>query len=226
MAQGLAWTEVGGEMMPIEVSLVAGKGQTKLTGNLGNVMKESCEAAMTYARAHASELGINGDWTRTHDAHIHVPSGAVPKDGPSAGVPIAVALVSALTGRAVRKELAMTGEISLRGRILTIGGVKEKVLAAHRAGLREVLLPRENERDLDDIPEEVRAALRFHWVENLDEAMRAALCPKAPRAAKRGKAKRGVAKRGTAKTTKRIVAVKADSGKASRRIRPTAKASA
>jgi ATP-dependent Lon protease len=130
---------------------VEGKGGTKLTGNLGNVMKESCEAAMTYARAHANELGISGDWTRKHDAHIHVPAGAVPKDGPSAGVAIAVAVISALTGKPVRKEIALSGEISLRGRVLTVGGVKEKVLAAHRAGLKEVVLPRENERDLDDI---------------------------------------------------------------------------
>jgi ATP-dependent Lon protease len=137
VAQGLAWTEVGGETMPIEVSLVEGKGGTKLTGNLGSVMKESCEAAMTYARAHASELGISGDWTRKQDAHIHVPAGAVPKDGPSAGVAIAVAVISALTGKPVRKEIALSGEISLRGRVLTVGGVKEKVLAAHRAGLRK-----------------------------------------------------------------------------------------
>ncbi len=175
VAQGLAWTEVGGETMPIEVSLVEGKGGTKLTGNLGSVMKESCEAAMTYARAHAGELGISGDWTRKQDAHIHVPAGAVPKDGPSAGVAIAVAVISALTGKPVRKEIALSGEISLRGRVLTVGGVKEKVLAAHRAGLKEIVLPRENERDLDDIPEEVRNALTFHWVDNLDEALAIAI---------------------------------------------------
>ena len=176
VAQGLAWTEVGGELMPIEIAIVAGgKGNTKLTGNLGNVMKESCEAAFTYARAHAAELGIDGDWTATHDAHIHVPSGATPKDGPSAGVAISVALVSALTNRKVRKELAMTGEISLRGRVLPIGGVKEKVLAAHRAGLKEVMMPRENERDLDDIPLEVKNEVQFHFVEHLDEALKLAL---------------------------------------------------
>jgi ATP-dependent Lon protease len=130
---------------------------------------------MTYARAHADELGISGDWTRKHDAHIHVPAGAVPKDGPSAGVAIAVAIISALTGKPVRKEIALSGEISLRGRVLTVGGVKEKVLAAHRAGLKEIVLPRENERDLDDIPEEVRNALKFHWVDNLDEALAIAI---------------------------------------------------
>ncbi|MBV9469426.1 MAG: endopeptidase La, partial [Abitibacteriaceae bacterium] len=175
VAQGLAWTEVGGELMPIEVSLVAGQGTTKLTGNLGNVMKESCEAAMTYARAHADDLGIDGDWTKKHDAHIHVPTGAVPKDGPSAGVAIAVALVSAMIGKPVRKEVAMSGEISLRGRVMAIGGVKEKVLAAHRAGVKEILLPAENERDLDDIPNEVRQTLTFHWVDRLDDAIKFAL---------------------------------------------------
>jgi ATP-dependent Lon protease len=175
VAQGLAYTEFGGELLPIEVSLVAGKGNTKLTGNLGNVMKESCEAAMTYARAHAAQLGIDGDWTKKHDAHIHVPAGAVPKDGPSAGVAIAVALVSALTKRPIRKEIAMTGEISLRGKVMEVGGVKEKVLAAHRAGVLEVLLPAENERDLDDIPDEVKQTLKFHFASKLDEAIKLAL---------------------------------------------------
>jgi ATP-dependent Lon protease len=178
VAQGLAYTEFGGEVMPIEVSLVAGKGTTKLTGNLGNVMKESAEAAMTYARSHADLLGISGDWTKKHDAHIHVPSGAVPKDGPSAGVAMAVSLTSAMTNRAVRKEICMTGEISLRGKIMPIGGIKEKVLAAHRAGLKEVLLPLENERDLEDIPKEVQTDLKFHWVEKLDDAIGICLVPK------------------------------------------------
>ncbi len=183
VAQGLAWTEAGGELMPIEIALVAGKGGVKLTGNLGQVMKESCEAAMTYVRAHAAEIGSSGDWTKSFDAHIHVPAGAVPKDGPSAGVAIAVALVSALTSRAVRKEVAMTGEISLRGRVLPIGGVKEKILATHRAGLTDVILPQENERDLDEIPDEVKSALKFHLVENVDEALKLALLPavEAPR---------------------------------------------
>jgi len=185
VAQGLAYTEFGGEVMPIEVTLVDGKGNTKLTGNLGNVMKESAEAAMTYARSHAELLGISGDWTKKHDAHIHVPSGAVPKDGPSAGVALAVALSSAMTGRAVRKEICMTGEISLRGKVMPIGGVKEKVLAAHRAGLKEVLLPSENERDLDDIPAEVQKDLKFHWVDKLDDAVKLCLV------AKEVKAKRG-----------------------------------
>ncbi len=177
VAQGLAWTEVGGELLPIEVSLVAGEGKVKLTGNLGNVMKESCEAAMTYARSHAVELGIDGDWTKSHDAHIHVPSGATPKDGPSAGVAISLALISAMTKRKVRADVAMTGEISLRGRVLPVGGVREKVLAAHRAGIKNVLLPRENERDLEDLAPEVRTALSFHLLDKLGEAINLALQP-------------------------------------------------
>jgi len=175
VAQGLAWTEAGGELMPIEVALVEGKGATKLTGNLGNVMKESCEAAMTYARANAKHLNLDGDWTQKHDAHIHVPAGATPKDGPSAGVAIVVALVSALTNDAVRRDVAMTGEISLRGKVMPVGGVKEKILAAHRAGIGQLILPAENERDLDEIPAEVRDAVKFHFVENLDAALAVAL---------------------------------------------------
>ena len=177
VAQGLAWTEVGGEVLPIEVLLTAGVGNSKMTGNLGQVMKESAEAAMTYARAHAMELGIEADFAGKHDAHIHVPSGAVPKDGPSAGVAIATALVSAMSGRAARKEVAMTGEISLRGHVLPVGGVKEKILAAHRVGASEIILPLENERDLSELPSEVREALRFHPVSRLNEALAIALYP-------------------------------------------------
>jgi ATP-dependent Lon protease len=178
VAQGMAYTEFGGEVMPVEVSLVGGKGNAKLTGNLGNVMKESCEAAMTYIRSHLADLKLDKDWAETQDAHIHVPAGAVPKDGPSAGVAISVALASALTGRAVRKEFAMTGEISLRGKVLPIGGVKEKVLAAHRAGITEIILPKENERDLEDLTKEVRDSLQFHLVETLDQALKLALLGK------------------------------------------------
>lgn len=176
-AQGLAWTEVGGEVLPIEVLLTAGMGNSKMTGNLGQVMKESVDAAMTYARAHALELGIEADFASRHDAHIHVPSGAVPKDGPSAGVAIATALVSAMSGRPVRKEIAMTGEISLRGHVMPVGGVKEKILAAHRVGATEVMLPMENERDLSELPAEVREALKFHLVSRLNEALNIALYP-------------------------------------------------
>lgn len=203
VAQGLAYTEFGGEVMPIEVSLIEGKGKTKLTGNLGNVMKESAEAAMTYVRSHAQLLGISGDWTKKHDAHIHVPAGAVPKDGPSAGVAMAVALASALTGRPTHKEICMTGEISLRGKVMPIGGVKEKVLAAHRAGLKEVLLPAENQRDLDDIPTEIQEELTFHWVEKLEDAVELCLVSKtaAKKPAKKKTAKKP-AKKAAAKAKK------------------------
>ena len=177
VAQGLAWTEMGGEVLPIEVLLIPGVGNAKQTGNLGAVMKESCETAMTYARAHALKLGIPVDFAARHDAHIHVPSGAVPKDGPSAGVAITVALVSAMSGRAARREVAMTGEISLRGHVLPVGGVKEKILAAHRVGATEIILPAENERDLEELAPEVRGALIFHPVERLDEALKLALYP-------------------------------------------------
>ena len=194
-------------MMPIEVALSPGKGTVKLTGNLGAVMKESCEAAMTYARVHATELGFSTNWTRERDAHVHVPAGAVPKDGPSAGVAIGVALISALSSRAVRRETAMTGEISLRGRVLPVGGVKEKVMAAHRAGLKEILLPRENARDLDEIPAEVKADVQFHLLENLSDALAIALhaAPekkrktKAPRAAKSKATPQVLARRQTRK---------------------------
>ncbi len=177
VSQGLAWTEMGGEVLPIEVLLIPGVGNAKQTGNLGAVMKESCETAMTYARAHALELGIEADFAARHDAHIHVPSGAVPKDGPSAGVAITVALVSAMSGRAARREVAMTGEISLRGHVLPVGGVKEKVLAAHRVGATEIILPAENERDLEELAPEIRQSLVFHPVERLDEAIKLALYP-------------------------------------------------
>ena len=177
VAQGLAWTEVGGEVLPIEVLLTVGLGAVKQTGNLGQVMKESCDAAMTYARAHALELGIEADFAATHDAHIHVPSGAVPKDGPSAGVAIATALVSAMSGRPARKEVAMTGEISLRGHVMPVGGVKEKILAAHRIGAKEIILPAENERDLEELPAEVRDSLVFHPVNRLNQALELSLYP-------------------------------------------------
>ncbi len=177
VAQGLAWTEVGGEVLPIEVLLTVGVGNVKQTGNLGQVMKESCDAAMTYARAHALELGIETNFAATHDAHIHVPSGGVPKDGPSAGVAITVALVSAMSGRPARKEVAMTGEISLRGHVMPVGGVKEKILAAHRVGAKEIILPLENERDLEELAPEVRDSLIFHPVERLNQALELALYP-------------------------------------------------
>ncbi len=155
VATGLAWTEVGGEILVIEATLMPGKGRLTLTGKLGDVMQESAQAAMSYVRSKASEYGIPKNFTRTTDVHVHIPEGAIPKDGPSAGITLATALVSALARVAVRKDVAMTGEITLRGKILPIGGVKEKVLGAHRAGLKTILLPRDNEKDLADIPKNV-----------------------------------------------------------------------
>ncbi|AUX20439.1 peptidase [Sorangium cellulosum] len=174
VATGMYYTETGGDIMHVEVSVMPGKGDFVLTGQLGDIMKESGRAALSYARAHAAELGVPIDRLQRRDIHIHVPAGAVPKDGPSAGVTMAVALVSALSGRPVRSDLAMTGEITLRGTVLPIGGLKEKVLGAHRAGIFEILIPADNEADLDDLPAEVRRSLEFYLVDTLDEAL--ALC--------------------------------------------------
>ncbi|OLP66120.1 Lon protease 1 [Bacillus pumilus] len=172
---GLAYTTVGGDTLSIEVSLSPGKGKLLLTGKLGDVMRESAQAAFSYIRSKANELNIDPDFNEKHDIHIHVPEGAVPKDGPSAGITIATALVSALTGRPVSKEVGMTGEITLRGRVLPIGGLKEKALGAHRAGLKTIILPKENEKDIDDIPESVREGLTFIPVSHLDEVLEKAL---------------------------------------------------
>ncbi|NSL51577.1 endopeptidase La [Calidifontibacillus erzurumensis] len=174
-ATGLAYTTAGGDTLSIEVSVVPGKGKLTLTGKLGEVMKESAQAAFSYIRSRAAELNIDSEFHEKNDIHIHVPEGAIPKDGPSAGITMATALVSALTGRAVRKEVGMTGEITLRGRVLPIGGLKEKSLAAHRAGLKIVIIPKENEKDLEDIPESVRNDLTFIPVEHLDEVLKHAL---------------------------------------------------
>jgi len=179
MATGLAWTEVGGEILPIEVTLMPGKGAVRLTGKLGDVMQESAHAAMSYVRSRADQLGITPGFNRKVDIHIHVPEGAIPKDGPSAGITIATALVSALTKRAVRRDVAMTGEITLRGKVFPIGGVKEKLLAAHRIGITTIVLPRENEKDLSDIPKNVMEALTVELVEHVDEVLKIALVPPA-----------------------------------------------
>jgi len=168
---GLAWTPVGGDVLFIETSVVPGKGNLMLTGQLGDVMRESAHAAMTYARSRATSLGIAEDFTQTHDIHIHVPAGAVPKDGPSAGITMASSLISALTGRVAYKQVAMTGEITLRGRVLPIGGVKEKVLAAHRMGVHTVLLPYDNGPDIRDIPKEAREQLNIILVRHMDEVL-------------------------------------------------------
>jgi len=172
---GLAWTEVGGEILETEVGLMRGSGKLILTGKLGEVMQESARAAVSYLRSRADVLGIDPDFSEKHDLHIHVPEGAIPKDGPSAGITMATALVSALTKRAVRRDLAMTGEITLRGKVLPVGGIKDKTLAAFRAGIHEVILPRENEKDLEEIPEEVRDEMTVHFVESMDEVLRLAL---------------------------------------------------
>ncbi len=171
VATGLAWTPAGGEILFIEATRMDGSGKLLLTGKLGEVMKESAHTALSYIRSKACDLKIPVDIFKSDDIHIHVPAGAIPKDGPSAGVAICVALVSLLTGQPVRPDVAMTGEISLRGIVLPVGGIKEKVLAAHRAGIREVILPKRNANDLDDLPEQVRGALKFHLVSRVDEAI-------------------------------------------------------
>ncbi len=177
-ATGLVYTEVGGDIVTIEVSLLPGhEGHIQLTGQLGDVMKESAQTAFSFIRSRAAELGIDEDFYRRTDVHVHVPAGGVPKDGPSAGITLATALASALTRRPVRKEIAMTGEITLRGRVLPVGGIKEKVLAAHRAGIREILLPRDNDKDLEELPDNVREEMRFHLVDHMDEVLALALLP-------------------------------------------------
>jgi ATP-dependent Lon protease len=182
-ATGLAWTEVGGEILPIEVTLMPGKGALRLTGKLGDVMQESAHAAMSFVRSRAEQYGIEKDFNRRLDIHIHVPEGAIPKDGPSAGITMCTALVSALAKIPVRRDVAMTGEITLRGRVLPIGGVKEKLLAAHRIGTKIVILPRENEKDLADVPKNVLEVMSVELVSHIDEVLKIALVtPGAPQA--------------------------------------------
>src|SRR4029450_4616210 len=175
IATGLAWTEAGGGVLVTEASLMPGKGTLTLTGKLGDVMQESAQAAMSYVRSKAEEFGIPREFNRRTDVHVHVPEGAIPKDGPSAGITLATALVSALTRLPIRKDVAMTGEITLRGKVLPIGGVKEKVLAAHRAGLKNIILPKDNEKDLADIPKNVLDSLNVYMVQTMDEVLKIAL---------------------------------------------------
>ncbi|MGH2814852.1 MAG: S16 family serine protease, partial [Actinomycetota bacterium] len=185
-----AWTAVGGDILFIEATRMPGKGKLTLTGQLGDVMKESVTAALSFVRSRASQLGLEaGNFLENVDLHVHVPAGAVPKDGPSAGVTMTTALASLLSGRPVRSEVGMTGEVTLQGRVLPIGGVKQKVLAAHRAGLKEVILPERNGADLEDVPESVRAEMTFHQASEIDQVLDHALAPEgqegqeAPRAA-------------------------------------------
>ena len=176
---GLAWTSVGGDTLEVEVNVMDGTGKLQLTGNLGDVMKESVQAALSYIRANANALGVDADFYKNKDVHVHFPAGAVPKDGPSAGVTVCTAIVSALTGVTVRRDVAMTGEISLRGRVLPIGGLKEKTMAALRHGIRTVIIPKDNERDLEEIDQTVRNALHFVIAETVDTVLDTALNKKA-----------------------------------------------
>jgi ATP-dependent Lon protease len=175
VACGLAYTSVGGETLEIEVSVLPGRGKLALTGTLGDVMKESASAAMSYVRSRAGALGIDREFHRTRDIHVHIPAGATPKDGPSAGIAIATAVSSALTGIPVRGDVAMTGEVTLRGRVLAIGGLKEKAVAAHRHGIRHIIIPQGNARDIEELPVEVRDAVVFHPVKTMDEVVSIAL---------------------------------------------------
>ena len=171
---GMAWTEVGGDILPTEVSVLKGKGKLILTGQLGDVMQESVQAALTYIRARAERFGLGKNFYRKVDIHVHVPEGAIPKDGPSAGIAMATSIASALMKKKVRADLAMTGEITLRGRVLPIGGLKEKILAAHRGNIKEVIIPKDNEKDFVEVPQNVQNALKIIFVEHIDEVLKIA----------------------------------------------------
>jgi ATP-dependent Lon protease len=174
-AVGLAWTEVGGQLLTVECTLMEGKGKLTITGKLGEVMQESAQAAMSYIRSRAHLFGLPRDFYRNLDVHIHVPEGAIPKDGPSAGITLATTICSALTRIPVRADVAMTGEITLRGRVLPIGGLKEKLMAAHRHGILEAIVPKENEKDLPDIPDAIKQTMKLNFVESMDEVLKIAL---------------------------------------------------
>src|SRR5437016_13955302 len=174
-ATGLAWTEVGGQILTVECTLMEGKGKLIITGKLGDVMQESAQAAMSYIRSRALSLGLARDFYRALDVHIHIPEGAIPKDGPSAGITLATTICSALTKIPVRGDLAMTGEITLRGKVLPIGGLKEKLMAAHRHGILEAIMPKENEKDLPDIPDAIKKTMKLNFVDSMDEVLKIAL---------------------------------------------------
>ena len=198
-ATGLAWTENGGETLSVEVLLIDGKGNLQITGQIGDVMQESGQAALSYVKSRAEDLGVNPEVFEKKDVHIHIPEGAIPKDGPSAGITLATALASAITGRPVRRQVGMSGEITLRGRVLPVGGVREKVLAAYRLKLTTVVLPAQNKKDLADVPAKARSALDLRFVRHIDEVLEVALLPaatKRPHSARpRPKASEGQAAR-------------------------------
>ena len=175
LVTGLAWTEVGGSILTTEVQVLDGKGKLTITGQLGDVMQESAQAALSYIRGKAQALGLTREFYRSIDIHLHVPEGAIPKDGPSAGITMATALASALARIPVRRDIAMTGEITLRGKVLPIGGLKEKLLAALRAGIFETILPRANEKDLADLPDNIKSSMKLHFVDSMDEVLKLAL---------------------------------------------------
>jgi ATP-dependent Lon protease len=175
VATGLAWTPTGGDILFIESTKMRGKGNLSLTGQLGDVMKESAQAALSYIRSKASDYDIPEDFFEKNDLHVHVPQGAIPKDGPSAGVTMLVSLVSLLTDKPVRNDIAMTGEITLRGLVLPVGGIKQKVLAAKRAGIRNIILPKLNEKDLEEVPESIKENMDFKFIEKMDEAINISL---------------------------------------------------
>jgi ATP-dependent Lon protease len=183
VATGLAWTEAGGEILAVETSLLKGKGNLTLTGSLGDVMQESARAGVSYVRSRAEMYDADPNFHEKYDIHIHVPEGAIPKDGPSAGITMAVSLFSAVTKLPVLKDVAMTGEITLRGKVLPVGGIKDKALAAYRAGIRTIILSAENDKDLDELPEEIRKEMEFHLVSNMDEVIKVAMESAPPTAA-------------------------------------------
>jgi ATP-dependent Lon protease len=188
VATGLAVTAVGGDVLFIEATAYPGEGRLKVTGQLGEVMQESAQAAHSWVRAHARQLGLDPSWFEENDVHVHIPAGAVPKDGPSAGITMATAIASVASGRTVSEDVAMTGEVTLSGQVLSVGGIREKVLAAQRAGIDKVILPRENEPDLEELPEETREEIEFVLVDTVDEVLEAAFDGKLPAAAQPARA--------------------------------------